>query len=131
MKLRTLMTISAVVACPSGLAYMIMPAPIFGSSGLHLIDGGVLVARMYGAQVFGIGILAWLTRGLPPSEPRQLIVRCFCLLDVLNLAMALTAVLSGMKNSSGWLDVAGFSFFAAGYAYFGFLKPEVSKRSDA
>jgi hypothetical protein len=124
MKLRTLMTISAAIACPSGLAYMIIPAPLFASSGLDLSDGGVLVARMYGAQVFGIGLLAWLTRGLPPSRPRQLIVRCFCVLDVLNLAMALTAVLSGMKNSTGWLDVAGFSFFAAGYAYFGFLKPE-------
>jgi hypothetical protein len=122
MKLRTFLTISAAVACPSGFAYMIAPAPIFASSGLHLEDGGVMIARMYGAQVFGIGVLAWLTRGLPPSGARQLIVRCFCLLDALNLAMALAAVLSGMKNATGWLDVAGFTFFALGYAYFGFVK---------
>lgn len=126
MKLRTFMTISAAVACPSGLAYMIAPVPIFASSGLHLSDGGAMIARMYGAQVFGIGVLAWFVRRMPPSDPRQLIVRCFCLLDGLNLAMALAAVLGGAKNATGWLDVVGFSFFAAGYAYFGFVK-----RSDA
>ena len=126
MTLRTFMTISAIIAVPSGLVYMIAPTMLFGSSGFTLDAHGVMLARMYGVQVFGIGLLAAFVRSMEASPARRLVVRVFCAIDVLNLGMALLTVVGGYKDRSGWLDVAGFTFFAAGYGYFGFLKKEQS-----
>ncbi len=122
-KLKTLMTISAVVACPYGLTFIAIPQELVGPYGVQLNDGGVLMTRMYGAQVFGIGLVSWLVRGTADSDARRAVVKAFFAIDIVNTLLALFAVLSGATNASGWFEVVMMVPFALGFGYFA-LNPE-------
>jgi hypothetical protein len=118
MKLRTLMTVSALVACPYGLMCLILPEFFLSRFGFTLAGHGLLMARMYGGQVFGIGLISYLARNEPNSSARRSIIWGFVVLDTVSLGIAVYAQVTQILGPAGYVDVIGFFGFAAAFTYF-------------
>jgi hypothetical protein len=119
-KLRALMTFSAAIACPYGAACIAAPEWWMSVWGLDVAGHGVLLARMYGGQVLGFGVLSALARNTPESPARRAIVTGFAFVDAVSFGIALWAVGTGVVGALGWVDVAAFFGFAAAFGWFAY-----------
>lgn len=116
LSLPRLMAFSAMVAVPYGLLTLLVPElwlPLM--TGLHPSGEGLLLARMYGTQLVGFGVLSWWGRNTPDSPAKRVMVRGFVVVDALSLAVALYAVGTGAVGPAGWIDVVGFAFFVVAF----------------
>ncbi|MCK6549920.1 hypothetical protein L6R52_29050 [Myxococcota bacterium] len=122
--LKNLMTFSACIAMPYGLACVLFPVEWMKlMGGIEVTAQGILVARMYGGQVFGFGATSWLARNTPDSPAKRAVVRGFVVVDALSLVLAIWAQAAGVVGPEGLIDVAGFTFFVLAFGYFA-LFPE-------
>lgn len=117
MKLKTWLTITAVIATTNGLSYLLAPAMTMASFGFGTNETGLLMGRYFGASTFGVAILAWLARRVVAPEAKRLIVTVLLLTFLLYATVDLVGVLSGVMNALGWLFVATDVVLTAGYGY--------------
>jgi hypothetical protein len=126
MKLSTLMVVKAVVCLGFGILLLAIPGLLMSLYGVTLDQGGVLMARLYGASLLGNLLLTWFSRNDPGSEALRAAVLGLFVYDAVGLIVALVAVLSGVMNALGWSVVAIYLLLTVGYGYFQFVKPSKS-----
>ena len=126
MKLSTLMVVKAIVCLGFGILLVAIPGLLMSLYGVTLDEGGILMARLYGASLLGNLMLTWLSRNDPGSEALRAAVLGLFVYDAVGLIVALVAVLSGVMNALGWSVVAIYLLFTVGYGYFQFVKPSES-----
>ena len=126
MKLSTMMVIKAVVCLVFGILFVLVPGPLMSIYGVSLGSGGILVARLYGASLFGNLLLTWFARNDSGSEALRASVLALTVYDAIGFVVALGAVLTGVMNALGWAVVALYLLLALGFGYFQFGKPSAS-----
>lgn len=126
MKLSTMMVIKAVVCLVFGILFVLAPGPLMSFYGVTLGSGGILVARLYGASLFGNLLLSWFARNDAGSEALRASVLALLVYDAIGFVVALVAVLSGVMNTLGWSVVGLYLLLALGFGYFQFVKPSAS-----
>ena len=126
MKLRNLMVVKAIVCLGFGVLLLAIPGQLMSLYGVTLQEGGVLMARLYGASLVGTLILTWFSRNDPGSEALRAAVLGLFVYDAIGLVVAVLAMLSGVMNALGWSVVAIYLFLTIGYGYFYFMKPSES-----
>ncbi len=126
MKLSTMMVIKAIVCLAFGILFVLVPAPLMSFYGVTLGSGGILVARLYGAALFGNLLLTWFARNDAGSEALRAAVLALFVYDAIGFVVALVAVLSGVMNALGWAIVGLYLLLALGFGYFQFVKPSAS-----
>ncbi len=125
MNLKTLLLFTAVVALLFGLSFLIIPKETLGWYGVIMVPkGGILVARLLGANMLGVAVLAWLARPLGASEARSAIVLSLIVIDGLGFIASLLAQLGGGINNLGWSTVILYLLLFLGLGYFRFIKPK-------
>ncbi len=125
MNLKTLLLFNAVVAGLFGLSFLIIPADTLGLYGVIMVPkGGILVARLFGANMIGVAVLSWLARPLGASEALSAIVLSLVVIDGLGFIASLLAQLGGGINNLGWSTVILYLLLFLGFAYFRFIKPK-------
>ena len=123
MKLSMLFTINTIVAGVFGLAFVLVAATLMSLYGVTLSPGGLLVARLFGAALFGYAVLTWFARNARDSDARQAIVLALFIGHAMGFIVALLGQLSGAVNTLGWSTVVIYLLLALGFGYFQFLKP--------
>lgn len=118
MTLRTLFTITAIVAVLFGLALALVPNPTITSFGVEVNDTALYTARLLGAAFLGNGILAWLVRDSPGSSDLRSIVLAFFITNLLGFVISLITKLQVASNALGWVTVVIYGLFALGFGYF-------------
>jgi hypothetical protein len=126
MKLSTLMVVKAIVCLGFGILLVAIPGLLMSLYGVTLDEGGILMARLYGASLMGNLMLTWFSRNDPGSEALRAAVLGLFVYDAVGLIVALVATLSGIMNAFGWSVVAIYLLFTIGYGYFQFAKPSES-----
>lgn len=127
MSLRTLFTITAVVAGLFGLAWIVAPQTVtLIYHDVPLEPGEVLLARLLGAGLVGFAVLTGLARNAGPSEARRAIVIMALVYSVLSFVLSFVAQLSGVEKSIGWSTVVVYFLFTVGYGYMQFVKKDDS-----
>lgn len=126
MKLGTLMVVKAVVCLTFGILLLAIPGLLMSLYGVTLDQGGMLMARLYGASLLGNLMLTWFSRNDPGSEALRAAVLGLFVYDAVGLIVALAAMLTGVMNALGWSVVAIYLVLTVGYGYFQFVKPEAS-----
>ncbi len=125
MNLKILFMINAILALLFGLSFLIIPADTLGWYGIIMMPkGGILVARLFGANLLGVAVLSWLARPLGASEARSAIVLSLVVIDGLGFIASLLAQLDGGINNLGWSTVVLYLLLFLGFAYFRFIKPK-------
>ena len=129
MKLPTLLIINAIAAIAIGLAFALY-GPImmafFGvpeQSSLDALDYWMIAsfARMFGAALFGFGLLLWAIRKAisdVSAQSRRSIVFALLLANLIGVFVSLTQQAAIWQAPVGWLIAAFFAFFTLTYAFF-------------
>lgn len=124
MKLGTLLTINAVLATGFAIPLLGIPDSFLPIYGIETTPGALLLARAYGGALAGFGILCWQSRALAEGSPgARAVVVSLAAANIIGLVVALVGRLQGVDNAMGWLTVAIYLLFAAGYAAAAMRKP--------
>lgn len=59
MTFRTLLSIHAVIAVPTGIACVLAPAQLLATYGVTLPPMGLVIYQFWGAALVGLGMLTW------------------------------------------------------------------------
>ena len=115
MKLKTLMSIKAVICLFFGVAYIVNPAIIASWYGMTLSVSGLFMARLFGQVFVLLALLLWLARNTSESTTQKAFGVSVLLGDLIGFVISLLAVLNGTINSLGWLVVALYLLLGLGF----------------
>ena len=125
MKLKTFLTLSAVVSAFFGVLLLFFPnfmVETYGNAGAN--DGSVLyqnasfLARIYGTFMLTFAVLYWMIRKVPLSLARRAILAISVIGNVLAGIVWMEAILSGAMKPIGWSNAIFYLVFAAGHVYY-------------
>ena len=127
MKLKTLMTINAIVAIVFGVTFVIVPAQVYSLYDITPDAQLKYVGQLFGAALIGFALLTWMARNATDSDARRAIVLALFIADGIGFIVALIGQLSNVVNALGWSTVAIYLLLALGFGYFQFFKPASSQ----
>ena len=125
MNLHNLAVVSTVVAGLFGLAALLVPAQFLAVYGVKLPEAGLLVTRLFGAQVLAIAVLDWFARndlrggGQPGAERGIVLVNV--LSPALTIVLLVGAILGGIVKELGWVTVVLLAVIGIAWIYLGGL----------
>ena len=128
MKLKHVLIINAIIALCYALGELFVPQTLGSIYGL----GGtfnpelLLTARLFGWGLLAVGLICALVANTPPSEAKQAIVKALFIAQTVGVIISVMGTISGVFSAMGWSAVIIYLFFAAGFGYFGFIKPETA-----
>ena len=125
MKISSFLTLKAIISLAFGIGFAVIPAVLWPIYGVTLDPAGIIMTRFFGACLLGIGLICWFTRNADFNTLKGIILS-LCIADTIGFIVALSAQLSGIMNTLGWINVAIWLLLALGLGYFRFLKPGTS-----
>jgi uncharacterized protein (DUF983 family) len=123
MKLQHLLVFAAIVSILYGLGLLLIPGQLFSFYGVTQTAEATLMGRLFAAALLGLGLVAWLARGIDVSATRRAIVPSFLVCALVGLIVSAHAVYIGLINPYGWSVVIIYLLLTLGFAYFQFTKP--------
>ena len=126
MNIKNLAVASAVVAALFGLAALLVPAQFLALYGVELPEAGLVVTRLFGANVLAIAVLDWFARndlrggGRPGAERGIVLVNV--LSPALSIVLLVGAIFGGIVNELGWVPVAILAVLGVAWIYLGLLE---------
>lgn len=127
MKLKTLMTINAIVAIVFGVAFVIVPTQAYSLYDITADEQLIYMGQLFGAALIGFALLTWMARNATDSDARKAIVLALFISDGIGFVVALIGQLGNVVNTLGWSTVAIYLLLALGFGYFQFFKPASSQ----
>ncbi|HSO27837.1 MAG TPA: hypothetical protein VLS48_07180 [Anaerolineales bacterium] len=136
MKLTNVLTLNALLLLVFGIAcalYGPLIAAFFGVPDLPMQEIDVYWAivsfiRLFGAALFGFGILLWAARSIfaAPNNPevRRGVLFALLLAHLFATVIVLVQQWSVWNTLAGWVALILFACFGAAYAYFLFTRPQ-------
>ena len=94
-----LLTVTAVLMLCFGGGFILLPAQVFSMYGVELDPDGLMLARVAGAAVTALGLMAWLSRHA--DSKRVVVATLFCFFLIKSI-VTLQAQLAGVFNDLGW-----------------------------
>ena len=125
MKISSFLMLKAIISLAFGIGFIAIPTAVWSIYGVKLDPAGLMTTRYFGACLGGIGLICWITRNADFNTLKGIILS-LCIADTIGFIIALTAQLSGIINTLGWINVAIWLLLALGLGYFRFLKPGTS-----
>jgi len=122
MKLSVLFIITAIIAIVFGVAFLIIPGPVYS---LYSIETNMMLnymGQLFGAALIAIGLIAWGSRNAADSDARKAIIFSFFIADTIGFVIALIGELNQVVNVVGWTTVIIYLLLALGFAKFQFSK---------
>lgn len=126
MKLTTFFIINSIIALIYGISYELAPTAVLALYGAAQSPSSILLARLFGAALIGIGLLTWFSRNVKDTDALRAIILSMLIYDVIGVIVSAHGTVSGAMSAVGWTGVAVFLILALGYAYFLFVNPSTS-----
>lgn len=104
-KSHPILVATALVLSTFGACFVLIPTLLFPLYGVTLDPAGLMLARVAGAAVLGLGMLAWLTRRAA-LEARRPAHRALALFFLVKAIVTVLALLAGVLNTWGWTILA-------------------------
>jgi hypothetical protein len=117
MKLKSFLTVKAVITIIFGLGFLLLPAFTWGIFGISLDDQGVMLSRYVGTGFVCAFFVCWLNRDAPPEAQKNATFN-LAITDTIGFVVSLVAQLAGVPNALGWIVVVLWLVLAAGNIYF-------------
>lgn len=100
-----------IVAGFFGFCLIAFPGELLSVLAMAPEPGSIVLARLLGGSLLGIGATEWLSRNASESDSLP-IIRGLLWFDIVAVVVSMNATLSRTANSLGWL-IAGFFFLFA------------------
>lgn len=132
MKLTQLISLNALLFIGLGIAFALYGPLMLAFFGVPDVEGMDVIAywntaafaRLFGAALFGFGLLLWAARGVLASEnstvspeARRGIVFALVLANLMGVFMAVVQQFSVWQGPAGWGLVALFALLLLGYGF--------------
>ena len=127
MTMKTFFTILAVLALIHGIGFVLAPEEVAASYGLANSPASVLLARLFGAALLGLGLIFWFARDSTAEALRGLMIATV-VGNVVGLVVVVLGTIAGTLNSMGWIAALIYLFGAAGCGYYLTRSPQLSAR---
>lgn len=125
MNLTNLFRLHAILAGLYAVFLVLVPQLIIGLLSPHpLTPLGIDIARLFGAALVLITLIAWGASRLSDRASRRLIAGAILVYMSLGLIISLLGQLAGHWGLLGWSTIVTYLIFVVGYTYFLFIKPE-------
>ncbi len=124
-KFKTLLIINSVIAFPTGIACVLVPASLLSTYGVTLIPIGLVIYQLWGVTLIGLGMLTWFARNTKESGVQKAFALSLFLTYGMSCVIAIRGQFTG-ANSFGWTTVALYFLLALGFGYFQFIKLRTS-----
>ena len=123
MSYKNITTVASIVAFVFGLGFLFMPAQLAAFYNVTLNAGGIFVGQLFGAALFGFGVLNWFGRHFTDDQAQQGLANANLAGDGVGFLFALLAQMNGSAgaNSLGWSTVLIYLLLALGFAYLRFF----------
>ena len=123
MTYKNVTTVASVAAFIFGLGFIFMPAQLTGFYNVTLNEGGLFIGQLFGAALFGYGVLNWFGRHFSDEQAQQGLANANLAGDTLGFIFALLGQLSGNTgvNALGWSTVLIYLLLALGFGYLRFF----------
>ena len=124
MTYRTVLTVAAILSFLFGLGFMFIPGQLVTLYGVQLDDVGRYIAQLYGATLFGFGLLNWFARDFGDDSVRRAVLTANALTATLGFLFSLLGQLGGVAgvNTLGWSTVLLYLLLALGFGYLRFMR---------
>jgi len=126
MKLQPLLVFTAIVSLLYGLGLLLVPDQLFSFYDVSQDPASTLMGRFFGVALLGLGLIAWLARGIDEAATRRAVVPSFLISALAGVIVSGHAVYAGLMNSYGWSVVIIYVLLVVGFAYFQFTKPKAA-----
>ena len=123
MKIKTVMSIKAIVVIFFGLGFLFLTPTLMSLYGMSVNSGGITSGRLLGQMYTLIAILLWLCRNTTETSTKKAFAISVTIGDAIGTVVCLLAVLSGAMNAKGWSAVAIYLLITLGFGYF-LIKPD-------
>jgi len=110
-------TIISLLALVHGAGFVLVPEQVAAAYGMATSAPTLLMSRLFGAALIGLGLIFWFCREAPAQSARNV----FLATIVGNTAGLIAVVMgtaAGTLNAMGWIAALIYFFGAAGSAYF-------------
>jgi hypothetical protein len=129
MTLKGLFLLNGVIGGGYGIALLVAADPILDLYDITPNPEGVYMARWFGLELSGIGLVTWLASDAAESAGGQAVARALTVSYGIGVILALWGTLFGPFNALGWVAVGLNLLLGSGFAWFQFLKPRMVSAS--
>jgi hypothetical protein len=128
MTIKTFFTIIAVLALVHGAGFALIPEQVAASYGMATSASTLLMARLFGAALLGLGLIFWFARDGSSESVRSVFIATI-VGNTVGLIVVVAGTTAGTLNSMGWVAALIYLFGAAGSGYFVMTRsPQLSSR---
>ena len=124
MTYKNVLTVSAILSFLFGIGFMLMPSQLVMFYGVEVNDVGRYIAQLYGATLFGYGLLNWFARDFSEGSVQRAVLTANALTATLGFIFSLIGQLGGVGgvNALGWSTVLIYLLLAAWFGYLRFMR---------
>jgi hypothetical protein len=124
MTYRNVLTVSAIFSFLYGIGLMLIPAQLVTIYNLQTNDVGAFIANLYGATLFGFGLVNWLLRDSTDPGTQRAVLTADFVTAALATIFSLMGQLGGVQgvNALGWSTVVLYLIFALAFGYLRFVR---------
>jgi hypothetical protein len=122
MKLNSFLMLATIVAAVFGLAFLLAPSQLVAMYGVTLTPATEVIGRIAGSVILGFAIVFWGARNGSSAETFKAMMTAGLVANALDALILLHAIVTGLVNGLGWLQVLINGALAIGFWYFTFGK---------
>ncbi|QDW40832.1 hypothetical protein FFI89_029120 [Bradyrhizobium sp. KBS0727] len=122
MTVKTFFAIIAVLALVHGVGFVLAPEQVAASYGMATSAATLLMARLFGAALVGLGLIFWFARDGSSEFMRSVFIATI-VGDAVGLIVVVMGTAAGTLNAMGWIAALIYLFGAAGSGYFVMARP--------
>ena len=130
MRLRNLLIVHAIVMLVLAAGLLLAPGTILSLFGLSVgttvkFNASInLMAQLLGATLIVPGLLSWFAVGMEEDGARRSVAMSLLVFNAVGFGVSFfVGILPKVMSIAGWILVVLFLLFAAGLAYFLFMRP--------
>lgn len=123
MKLKTFLTLNAIMFIPFGMGMLAMPSLIFPMLNVHLDADGLVMASTVGSMLLSFGLICLIAKNETNNTAGMKAIFIGNLaFHTIDFVLTGKAAFTGVMNSFGYLFSSMHLLFALGFLYFLTLK---------
>src|SRR5437763_1765767 len=128
MTMKTFFTVLAVLALIHGIGFVLAPEQVAASYGMTSSPSSILMDRLFGAALLGLGLIYWFARDNSAEAVRGLLIAT-AVGDGVGFIVVVLGTMAGTLNAMGWVATLIHLFGTAGSGYFLMWRsPQLSAR---
>lgn len=128
MNYRIMFALNSIVAFLFGLGFLFFPTRALGLFGTETFVSTVLVSRLFGTAMLGLGLVLWFAKDVKDASVQKGMGIALLVSAVTGLIVTLfgTFASNAVIRANGWAVMIVYVVLGLGYGYLLFLKREPS-----